>query len=73
MTCTGHYIDIDDIVILLNEPNDEPTINEIDILERLVSALTDAGHIDALQVVLDVLPFPMNCMKFGVRVIDNRG
>lgn len=63
MVACGNYInvfdDYKDIYVVLNEPNDSPTPEEVDEIERIV----DSDYKDLEKAEL-------NCLRYGYHVVD---
>lgn len=63
MVATGFYINVyddkKDIFVILNEPNDEPTPEEVTKIEEVVRK--DINELENLD---------LNCLKFGYQIIE---
>lgn len=71
MVITGYYINVfkegfaGDYVIL-NEPNDEPTPEEVTKIEEVISKLNPSEvEVHAVRAIEDL---NLNCTRFGFRV-----
>ena len=69
---SGFYINIydelgKDVFILLNEPNDEPTIDENDAIQHIVEReLKNGCSVERLQEAIE--DSGLNCVAWGVQV-----
>lgn len=80
MLTAGYYINlwnIDgeyDVFIILNEANDEPTVNEISMIEDAIRPVCEDNSVEnkkeKMQEILDDLG--LNCLDFGCQVIINK-
>ena len=81
MVAVGNYINVFsddrnndyDVFIILNEPNDQPTPEEVDIIEREVKAIYDSFSPDKRREAQEVLDeLDLNCLDYGCQVIERR-
>jgi len=74
---TGHYLNVfstnteRDIFVIFNEPNPEPTLEEIDTIYRLVQTICETVSEDDLphKLVEQIEGASLECVKFGVQII----
>ena len=80
---TGYYINLYtdmrflnyDVYINLNEPNDEPTPDEVDIIEKELRPILDDDDMDisekrdAAEKKLNSLD--LNCLMYGAEIVFN--
>lgn len=63
MVACGYYINVfdddRDVFVILNEPNDAPTPEEVDVIEKIVDGdMKDLANTD------------LNCLRYGYQVIN---
>lgn len=64
-----------DIFIIFNEPNDEPTKEEIDIItDKIKNILKTDKHLDLnlpseAKIFTEILRTKLNCIRFGFQVV----
>jgi len=81
MIAIGNYINVFsddrnndyDVFVILNEPNDQPTPEEVDIIGREVKAIYDSFSPDKRREAQEVLDeLDLNCLDYGCQVVERR-
>ncbi len=81
MIAVGNYINVYsddrnndyDVFVILNESNDQPTPEEVGIIEREVKAIYDSFSPDKRRETQEALDeLDLNCLDYGCQVIERR-
>lgn len=83
MVATGNYVNVYDdsydVFVILNEPNDPPGVDDVDVIEKVVNKVflehpedyKSKGMISSrISEALDKLNF--ECMKYGYQILIKR-
>ena len=70
---TGNYINVFnddlDVFVILNEANDMPTTEEVDLIASTVKELLDKNEDDMEVYYKEINKLGLNCTSFGIQVI----